>query len=142
MFGTLYQYIAGANSENENIDMTSPVSTKWQKHALHEECFYLNRKHQANPPEPNSPDVYIVSRPAMTIFTRYYPYFKSYNRLIKSNYLPIYKSCFHQFSSPILHNICFYFFNWEKWVKTRFLVWSAEPIITPTTCFKNLRALV
>ena len=51
--------------------MTTPVSTKWQKHALHEECFYLNQKHQANPPEPNSPDVYIVSRPAMTIFTRY-----------------------------------------------------------------------
>merc|ERR1712203_1293435 len=40
MFRTLFQYISGANSENENIDMT-PVSTKWQKHALHEECFYL-----------------------------------------------------------------------------------------------------
>ena len=87
MFRTLFQYIAGDNAENENIDMTTPVSTKWQKHALHEECFYLNQKHQANPPEPNSPDVYIVSRPAMTIFTRYYPYFKSYKELIRSNYL-------------------------------------------------------
>merc|ERR1739838_986759 len=57
-------------SKNENIDMTTPVSTKWKKDELHEECFYLNSKHQANPPEPNSPDVYIVSRPAMTIFTR------------------------------------------------------------------------
>merc|ERR1711936_1553786 len=70
MFRTLFQYIAGDNSENENIDMTTPVSTKWKKHELHEECFYLNSKHQENPPEPNSPDVYIVSRPAMTIFTR------------------------------------------------------------------------
>ena len=86
MFRTLFQYIAGDNSENENIDMTTPVSTKWKKDALHEECFYLNQKHQANPPEPNSPDVYIVSRPAMTIFTRYYPYFKSYKELIRSNY--------------------------------------------------------
>merc|ERR1711956_66393 len=42
MFQKLYQYIAGANSENENIDMTTPVSTKWHKGELHEECFYLN----------------------------------------------------------------------------------------------------
>ena len=112
MFRTLFEYIAGANSENENIDMTTPVSTKWKKDELHEECFYLNSKHQANPPEPNSPDVYIVSRPAMTIFTRYYPYFKSYNKLIRSNYLPIHKSYFHQFTSPILlRNICPHSFN-------------------------------
>ena len=71
MFNTLFQYIAGANSENENIDMTTPVSTKWQTNELHEECFYLNQAHQTNPPNPTSPDVYIVSRPAMTVFTRY-----------------------------------------------------------------------
>ena len=71
MFQNLYQYISGSNSESENIDMTTPVSTKWQKGELHEECFYLNNEHQANPPKPNSPDVYIVTRPAMTIYTRY-----------------------------------------------------------------------
>ena len=71
MFQKLYQYISGSNSENENIDMTTPVSTKWHKGELHEECFYLNNEHQANPPKPNSPDVYIVTRPAMTIYTRY-----------------------------------------------------------------------
>jgi len=70
MFQKLYQYISGSNSENENIDMTTPVSTKWHKGELHEECFYLNNEHQANPPKPNSPDVYIVTRPAMTIYTR------------------------------------------------------------------------
>ena len=52
-------------------------------------------------------------------------------------------TCFHQVSLLILHNICFDFFNWEKgqlfsfstekywWKqleKTRFLVWSDEPI--------------
>merc|ERR1719264_657235 len=31
MFRTLFQYIAGANSENENIDMTTPVSTSGKK---------------------------------------------------------------------------------------------------------------
>ena len=71
MFRTLFQYIAGDNAENENIDMTTPVSTKWQKHALHEECFYLNQEHQANPPKPNSPNVYIIARQAMTVFTRF-----------------------------------------------------------------------
>merc|ERR1712241_410950 len=29
MFMKLFEYISGANSENENIDMTTPVSTKW-----------------------------------------------------------------------------------------------------------------
>merc|ERR1712153_146693 len=70
MFQKLYQYISGSNSENENIDMTTPVSTKWHKGELHEECFYLNNEHQANPPKPNSPDVYIVTRPAMIVYTR------------------------------------------------------------------------
>merc|ERR1719266_1940766 len=70
MFHKLYQYITGSNSENENIDMTTPVSTKWDKTGDHEECFYLNKEHQLNPPNPTSPDVYIVTRPAMTIYTR------------------------------------------------------------------------
>merc|ERR1711988_137469 len=70
MFQKLYQYIAGAKSENENIDMTTPVSTKWDNIGIHEECFYLNKEHQLNPPKPTSPDVYIVTRPAMTIYTR------------------------------------------------------------------------
>ena len=71
MFMTLFHYIDGANSENENIDMTTPVSTKWQEDGFHEECFYLSQEHQANPPKPNSPNVYIVVRPAMTVFTRF-----------------------------------------------------------------------
>jgi len=70
MFMKLFEYISGSNSENENIDMTTPVSTKWDKSGDYEECFYLNKEHQLSPPKPSSPDVYIVSRPAMTIFTR------------------------------------------------------------------------
>merc|ERR1712241_1171047 len=70
MFHKLYEYITGSNSENENIDMTTPVSTKWDKNGVHEECFYLNKEHQLNPPKPSSPDVYIVTRSAMTIYTR------------------------------------------------------------------------
>ena len=32
--------------------------------------FYLNEEHQANPPQPTDPDVYLVLRPALTVFTR------------------------------------------------------------------------
>ena len=75
MFQKLYQYITGSNSENENIDMTTPVSTKWHRvdknHMENEECFYLNDAHQENPPKPTDSDVYIVTRSAMNIFTRY-----------------------------------------------------------------------
>merc|ERR1712193_586775 len=72
--GKLFDYISGSNSENENIDMTTPESTKWlridENTVEHEECFFLNKEHQNNPPEPSASDVYIVSRPAMTIYTR------------------------------------------------------------------------
>jgi len=75
MFHKLFEYISGSNSENENIDMTTPVSTKWHQIDENtgnwdEECFFLNKEHQSNPPEPTASDVYIVSRPAMTIYTR------------------------------------------------------------------------
>merc|ERR1712109_399090 len=74
MFMKLFDYISGSNSENENIDMTTPVSTKWlridENTVEHEECFFLNKEHQNDPPEPSASDVYIVSRPAMTIYTR------------------------------------------------------------------------
>merc|ERR1712238_460146 len=63
-------YEGGVKWVCTNSDMTTPVSTKWQEDGFHEECFYLNQEHQANPPKPNSPNVYIVIRPAMTVFTR------------------------------------------------------------------------
>merc|ERR1712241_8638 len=70
MFSNLYEYISGHNAENENMDMTTPVSKKMGSDGISEEGFYLNRKHQHNPPEPASPNVYFVTRPAMTVFTR------------------------------------------------------------------------
>lgn len=99
MFNKLFNYITGSNSENINIDMTTPVSTKWQNGEVtdgslieHEMCFYLNKDHQNNPPKPTSPDVYIVTRPAMTIYTRLGKVFSlsSYllhftNKLLKTN---------------------------------------------------------
>ena len=71
---TLFKYITGANEANINIDMTTPVSTKWHKledkKTMMEECFYISEEHQANPPKPSDPEVYLVKRPEMTVFTR------------------------------------------------------------------------
>ena len=72
----LFRYIQGRNVDKVKIEMTRPVSTKWtpMNEAMQtiekEMCFYLNEEHQANPPQPTDPDVYLVLRPALTVFTR------------------------------------------------------------------------
>ena len=72
----LFRYIQGRNVDKVKIEMTRPVSTKWtpMNEAMQtiekEMCFYLNEEHQANPPQPTDPDVYLVLRPALTVYTR------------------------------------------------------------------------
>ena len=76
MFMKLFRYIQGRNVDKVKIEMTRPVSTKWtpMNEAMQtiekEMCFYLNEEHQANPPQPTDPDVYLVLRPALTVYTR------------------------------------------------------------------------
>jgi len=70
MFMKLFEYITGANDREEEIQMTSPVSTMRQKSTkgeIHEKCFYMYEK---NPPKPTNEDVYIVKREAMNVYTR------------------------------------------------------------------------
>ena len=75
---TLFGYISGANVGNKEIAMTIPVSSKWTKLSdgtwQKEMCFYLSEEYQANPPQPTNSRVYIVNRPAMTVYTRYKHY--------------------------------------------------------------------
>jgi len=73
-FMKLFRYITGANAREENIDMTVPVtvqrtpeSESMNRMAM---CFYLTSDQQTNPPQPNDPDLYLLDRPAMTIYTR------------------------------------------------------------------------
>ena len=76
MFMKLFRYIQGNNADEVKIEMTKPVSTKWtpmneaMKTIEKEMCFYLNEEFQVNPPQPTDPDVYLVQRPAMTVYTR------------------------------------------------------------------------
>jgi len=74
MFMTLFRYITGANEGEKKISMTSPVSMKMTKHTdesfTKEMCFYLDSTYQSNPPQPKNTEVYLLERPAMTIYTR------------------------------------------------------------------------
>lgn len=73
-FMTLFRYITGANERDQSIAMTIPVTMHrtpaeggQEREAM---CFYLGQEHQANPPRPANADVYMLDRPAMTIYTR------------------------------------------------------------------------
>jgi len=35
-----------------------------------EMSFYVDTKHQENPPKPNNPNLYITTRPELTVYTR------------------------------------------------------------------------
>jgi len=72
MFMRLFRYISGVNLQREKIEMTVPVL---QKRTPHEDgtitnsmCFYLGKKHQDNPPEPEEAEVKIVDMKAMNVF--------------------------------------------------------------------------
>ena len=69
----------GANDADDKIMMTFPVSVKLHKlddgnvdREMFEQemCFYLDEAHQINPPESTNPEVYLVNRPAMNVYTR------------------------------------------------------------------------
>jgi len=61
--------------------MTVPVSTRYYKVREGENgeqemwertmCFYLTREVQVNPPQPQDEEVFLQTRPKLTVFTRY-----------------------------------------------------------------------
>jgi len=78
MFMKLFRYISGGNAEETSIKMTVPVSTQVSRDAstrtvTHRMCFYIGEIHQANPPQPSDPQVFIENRQPITIFTRQVP---------------------------------------------------------------------
>eukprot|EP00091_Calanus_sinicus_P021718 TRINITY_DN655_c0_g2_i3.p1 TRINITY_DN655_c0_g2~~TRINITY_DN655_c0_g2_i3.p1 ORF type:complete len:150 (-),score=53.24 TRINITY_DN655_c0_g2_i3:277-726(-) len=72
MFMKLFRYISGVNEETEEIEMTVPVLTRMtlqEDNMINKQmCFYLNKKHQENPPTPVDKDVKIEQNEEMTVF--------------------------------------------------------------------------
>jgi len=72
MFMKLFRYISGVNEQTEEIEMTVPVLTRMvllEDNKINKQmCFYMNKKHQANPPTPVDPDVKIEENKEMTVF--------------------------------------------------------------------------
>merc|ERR1711915_273898 len=71
MFMKLFRYISGINSEQEEIEMTVPVLTTMKEMGegmmYKKMCFYLGRKHQANPPSPTEEGVMLEETKDMTV---------------------------------------------------------------------------
>ena len=55
--------------------MTVPVSMlnkQVDEETMEQEMsFYVDANHQENPPKPNNPNLYITTRPELTVYTRY-----------------------------------------------------------------------
>jgi len=72
LFWRLFKYIDGLNADNSKIAMTVPVTTEVKTNGDEMEmemCFYISPDHQANPPAPTNPEVYITQA-ERTIYTR------------------------------------------------------------------------
>jgi len=74
MFQKLFQFISGNNKEATKIAMTAPVLTTIihgagpncrSEYTMH---FMIPFAHQAKPPTPSDPDVFLVDQPAMDVF--------------------------------------------------------------------------
>merc|ERR1712222_9439 len=72
MFFKLFRYISGVNKEQEEVAMTAPVLTSMKllegNQITKEMCFYIEKKHQANPPTPVDPDVKIETNKEFTVY--------------------------------------------------------------------------
>ena len=75
------RYISGVNEEQEEVEMTVPVLARVKllagrmvnkqmvnRMVNKQMCFYLNQKHQANPPTPTDPAVKIVQNKEFTVY--------------------------------------------------------------------------
>jgi len=74
MFMSLFNYITGKNETAAKIPMTVPVSMlnkQVDEETMEQEMsFYVDAKHQENPPKPNNPKLYITTRSEMSVYTR------------------------------------------------------------------------
>ncbi|KPP67651.1 SOUL1 protein-like [Scleropages formosus] len=92
-FMRLFRYIQGNNENKEKVEMTAPVTCLVDPGAgpacesTFTVSFYIPEKHQADPPKPTDPEVFIENRKEFTAFVRTYGGFsneqKSREELLK-----------------------------------------------------------
>ncbi|XP_064195305.1 heme-binding protein 2 isoform X2 [Anguilla rostrata] len=77
-FKRLFQYIQGSNEPKEKVEMTAPVTCLVDPGAgpacetNFTVSFYVPEQHQADPPKPTDPEVFIEDRKEHTVFVRTY----------------------------------------------------------------------
>ncbi|XP_056301558.1 heme-binding protein 2 [Danio aesculapii] len=75
-FRRLFKYIQGSNEKKSKVEMTTPVSCLIDPGAgpacesTFTVSFYIPEEHQADPPKPTDPDVFIENRKEFTAFVR------------------------------------------------------------------------
>ncbi|XP_061097549.1 heme-binding protein 2 isoform X1 [Conger conger] len=73
-FRRLFRYIQGSNEQKEKVEMTAPVTCLVDPGAgpacetTFTVSFYLPEEHQADPPKPTDPDLFIEDRKEHTVF--------------------------------------------------------------------------
>ena len=73
MFMRLFYYISGENVSKVKIDMTVPVATdvvKRSKKTQWTMLFFVPYEHQASPPKPTNPEVFIFRQPKTCVYVK------------------------------------------------------------------------
>ncbi|XP_008311186.1 heme-binding protein 2 [Cynoglossus semilaevis] len=84
-FRRLFNYIQGNNQNKVKVEMTAPVSSLVEPgegpacESRFTVSFYLPEEHQASPPEPSSPEVFVEQRKEFTAYVRTYSGFSNEN---------------------------------------------------------------
>ncbi|KAK1796010.1 hypothetical protein P4O66_009111 [Electrophorus voltai] len=75
-FKRLFKYINGSNEKNMKLEMTAPVTCLINPgeepacEGSYSVSFYIPEEHQAEPPNPSTPELFIESRKEFTVFVR------------------------------------------------------------------------
>lgn len=84
-FRRLFKYIQGNNQNKAKVEMTAPVTCRVEPGAG-PACesqfivsFYIPEEHQASPPEPTDPDVFVEHRKELTAYVRTHGGFSNEN---------------------------------------------------------------
>ncbi|KAK7082735.1 hypothetical protein SK128_007303 [Halocaridina rubra] len=74
MFLKLFRYVTGQNSERRVMAYVIPATLEYTngKNGINTYvlCLFIEKAHQAHPPEPIDESVFIENRPPLTIYTR------------------------------------------------------------------------